>query len=96
MQTPDTAKAATALCSERPSNIEQLPGRLKKQLLSKPSNRHQEDFASDITRSELKGRYATNRDLAISRSEVVRLVAEADRRIIGTGHGIRAWRAGAA
>lgn len=42
------------------------------------SKRARRDFASRIARSELKGRYVT------------------DRRIIGNGSGIRAWRAGGA
>jgi hypothetical protein len=50
------------------------------------------DFASRVTRGALGRGYVTDRDLAISRGDV-KLVAEANRKCVGTGSGIRAWRA---
>ena len=59
--------------------------------MSNSSKKLRTAFASEIARSEFKGRYVTPLDLAIARGEV-RLVAEADRIIRGSGHQIRAWR----
>jgi hypothetical protein len=49
-------------------------------------------FARGIARAIFKRDYTTDRDLAIARS-AIRLIAERDKQIRGSGYGIRAWRA---